>query len=42
MGYGDIAPQGWVRVVAASEALIGYMIMGLLVGVIVSMVQRNS
>lgn len=42
VGYGDIQPLGWVRAVAASEALIGYMIMGLLVGVVVSMVQRNS
>jgi len=32
LGYGDYQPVGWMRAVAAIEALFGYIFMGIIVG----------
>ena len=42
LGYGDIVPLGWARALAASEALVGYLIMGVLVAALVTMARRDK
>ena len=41
LGYGDLHPVGTARAIAAAEALLGYMCMGLLIGVIVFLLTRR-
>ena len=42
VGYGDLKPQGWARVVACVQALIGLMIAGLFLGKIGSLPTRAT
>lgn len=36
LGYGDLQPQGFCRIVAASEALVGYIFLGSLIALLLS------
>ena len=41
LGYGDLHPVGTARAIAAAEALLGYLCMGLLIGVVVFLLTRR-
>ena len=41
LGYGDFAPTANVRLLAALEAILGYVFLGLLIGTTMSYLQRN-
>lgn len=41
VGYGDVTPTLQSRSIAAFEALTGYIVMGLLISVLVTIAQRN-
>ena len=41
LGYGDFAPTANVRLLAALEAILGYVFLGLLIGTTIFHLQRN-
>ena len=42
LGYGDLQPLGWARVFAALEALLGYLHLGIIVGLTVALVSTGA
>jgi hypothetical protein len=42
LGYGDIQPLGWSRLAAAVQALLGYVYLGVFVGLLLKLVVENS
>jgi hypothetical protein len=41
LGYGDLTPEPAARLVAATEAIMGYVVMALLIGVVLSALDRK-
>ncbi|MBR2656642.1 MAG: two pore domain potassium channel family protein [Loktanella sp.] len=41
LGYGDLTPERFCRVLTSSEALLGYIFLGLLIAMIIDTVQAN-
>lgn len=42
LGYGDYAPEGLVRIVAAGQALLGYITMGIMISLISAMCSNRG
>ena len=42
LGYGDLQPIGLLRLVAAIEALLGYLYMALFVGLLIGIIQSKN
>ena len=42
LGFGDLQPRGWMRLVAASEALIGNIFLGTFIALLFAVVTRRK